>query len=91
MNTVFIFPGMLLNHVDKKDIKIPDDLENYNREEYPHWYVFAALHLGYTIDVYSLKHNAKIIGQIPDDKIRTITPTDLFQMGVEFSYNSDIV
>lgn len=85
MNTVFMFPGMLLTHVDKGDIKIPDDLENYNKEEYPHWFVFSTLHLGYTVDVYSLKDNAKIIGQIPDDKIKHVTIPELTEMGVYFA------
>ena len=65
-------------------LKMPEDFENYNPEEYPHFHVFMLVHLGQPIDIAALEDNANIIADIPENAIKSVTFNDLMEKGVVF-------
>ena len=84
MSGMFIFPGMFYNHIKDSKLKMPEDFENYDPEEYPHFHVFILTHLGQPIDVAALEDNANIIADIPENAIKSVTLNDLMEKGVVF-------
>lgn len=92
MNTLFIFPGQLMVQVEDNNPmkqKLPEDLDEYEAELFPHYHVFSTLHLGRGLDTSSVDPNARIIAEVPDDEIRTITLEQLQILGLDmYSPNS---
>jgi hypothetical protein len=82
---------MFRNHIDNSEIKQPENYENFNPDEYPHFNVFMITHLGNAFDPDNLKENADIIASIPDEQIRKVTYNDLIEMGVTFSCSGVLV
>lgn len=74
---------MLANTAEQSGIKVPTDPENFNKEEYPHFNVFAIVQSGRPMPT-ATSHweNARIIADIPDDQINLVTMADLENMGV---------
>ena len=84
MSGMFMFPGMFYNHIKDSKLKMPEDFENYDPEEYPHFHVFILTHLGQPIDIAALEDNANIIADIPENAIKSVTLNDLMEKGVVF-------
>lgn len=84
---MIVYKGLLDNHIADA-FPIPDDSENTDhndprvREKYPHWTVYVKLFCGSPIDVWSLGTNAKIIGRIPVERLKTMTVNDFINEGV---------
>lgn len=78
------FPGMLVPHASSAGMKVPKDPENFDANEYPHFYVYREFQLGRSI-LRGTSHweNAKIIAEIPEDRIRLVTFDELLELGVE--------
>lgn len=78
------FPGMLVPHSESAGMKVPKDPENFNANDYPHFYVYLEWQIGRPI-IRNTSHwdNAKIIANIPEDKIKLITYGELVNLGVE--------
>lgn len=87
---MFMFPEMFYNHIKDSKLKTPEDFENYNPEEYPHFHVFILTHLGQPIDIAALEDNANIIAGIPKENIKSVSFDDLLEMGVVFG-NGDLI
>lgn len=81
MGVALMFPGLLLNHIKDSGIKVPEDLENYNIEDYPHWHVYKVLHLGANLPAGALGENAKIIGKLSIEEVMKVTVQDLENLG----------
>lgn len=91
MNTVFFFEGMLVNYIPDEFLSmLPENIEEYDKNEYPHWYVFCQLHLGRPIDTDDLENNAKIIFGLSEKEIRTMTIDQLISLGCNF-YQPDYI
>jgi len=75
-------PKMLVPVAKHAGIKVPDNINNFNRAEYPHWVVYTTLQLGAPLP-YSTAHgdNAKVIAGIPDSRIRQITLKEVEELG----------
>lgn len=84
MSGMLMFPGMFYNHIKDSKLKMPEDFENYDPEEYPHFHVFILTHLGQLIDIAALEDNANIIADIPENAIKSVTINDLMEKGVVF-------
>ena len=82
------FPGMIADAAEQAGIKVPQDLENYDPQEFPHWTVFCNAQLG-TPQPYPGVHwdNAHVIAQIPDSEILKVTLKDLEKRGFCVGYS----
>ena len=75
------FPTMLVAPAKDAGIEVPDDLDNYDKELYPHFFVFCVVQLGRPMPHPSAHFdNAKIIGKISLNAIRQITPSQLMAL-----------
>lgn len=81
------FPDMLLAPAQEAGIKTPPSTENYDKNEYPHFYVYSAVQLGSPMPrPTSHWHNARVIAEVPDDKIKTLSFENLQALSVEVGY-----
>lgn len=85
---MFCFADMFRTHIKDSKLEMPEDFENYNPEEYPHFHVFMLTHLAQPICIEALEENANIIAEIPMENIKTVTYEQLEGMGVEFGYGT---
>lgn len=80
------YPEMLVNAAQEAKIKVPENVNNYNGNEYPHFRVFANCQLGISQSYMGCHFdNAKIIAAIPDDKIKTITWAEIIKLGFHYA------
>lgn len=84
MQIVFFFPRMFRTHIKDSNLKIPEDFDNFDPVEYPHFQVFLNVHLGRPIIVECLEDNANIIADIDEKDLMegNVTYQDLFDKGV---------
>lgn len=81
------FPEMLMEPANKADMMVPPDVRKYKSEEYPHFHLFCSAQLGQPMpDWTSHWDNAKVIAQIPLDKIKSITWDELKELGFKVGY-----
>lgn len=74
---MFMLDEMLVRFARDADIAVPPDLDEYDKEQFPHWEVYAAMQLGRPISGESPLLNAQVIAAIPDDRIRKVMATEL--------------
>ena len=84
MATTFYFEEMFRPHI-KGVLSLPEDMENYNPDEYPHWQVFKTIHLGNVFDISDLPANAEIINSFNEEEIKKVTIEQLVQKGLFLS------
>jgi hypothetical protein len=76
------FPEGLVGPAEQAGIKVPDDLESFDANAFPHWHVYCSAQLGSPMpSPDSHWRNATLVGAIPEEAIRTITPADLLARG----------
>lgn len=77
------FAGMLMSAAEKAGMKVPPNADEFDRDEFPHFNVFCAVQLGASMP-YPGCHwdNAKLIADLSDDEIKTITHTELVDRGL---------
>lgn len=76
------FPGMLVGPAKKAGIKVPDNPEEFDRNEYTHFFVFCQMQLGRRMPYAScVWDNAEIIASIPDEEIKKVSTTSILAMG----------
>jgi hypothetical protein len=80
---MFAFPEMFRSAAEAVKIKVPKDTDNYDPNECPHWAVFTRACFGQPMP-YPGCHfdNAKVIAQIPEDKIKEVTFDQLIENGL---------
>jgi hypothetical protein len=91
MTTMFLFNRMLAPHIDGTMMKLPEDFDNYNPEEFPHFHVFLLLHIATPINPAELKENADIIARISNEDIKEVTLEQLVEKGLWIENNSVLV
>lgn len=82
------FPSMLLSAAEQAGMKTPElgDNDEFDMNEFPHFAVFCNAQLGRRMsDMGEHWGNAKIIADIPEHEIRTITLGGLIDRGLSFS------
>lgn len=81
------FPEMLIGPATQAGMKTPDDPENFDPEEYPHFQVFLNIQLGAPLpSPNSHWVNAEVIAAIPDLEIRKISLDELVELGFEIGF-----
>ena len=73
MTTIFIFPGMYHPHIKDSKLKMPEDFDNYDPKEYPHFHLFIMAHSNMAFDPVDLEYNANLIAEIPEDRLNDIS------------------
>ena len=86
---MLVFPSMLINAADEAGIKHPDpnivDVKgSYKSKDYPHWVAFCKVQLCRTMEPGEHFTNAKIIANIPEADITTITLHELIELGLHY-------
>jgi len=76
------FPAMLIEPAKKAGIKIPDNVDDYDKEKFAHFFVFCFAQLGQSMP-YPSAHwdNAKIIASFSDEEIKLVTGKMLLEKG----------
>jgi hypothetical protein len=82
---MIVFPGMLVEAAKKAGMKVPEDPDNFQPEEYPHFDIFCTVQLCRRIRWGEHWDNAKVVAAIPDDKLKSVTLQDLLDAGLEYS------
>lgn len=77
------FPEMLVGPARQAGITVPDNVEDYDKEQFPHWIVYlTAQQLGTGLPCPAAQFdNARVIAAIPEDRIRKTTMADLIALG----------
>lgn len=77
------FPMMLIPAAKEAGMPIPEDADNFDSNEFPHFQVFCTIQLGRPM-VSMDEHwvNAEVIAAIPLDEIKTVTLNDLIARGL---------
>ena len=81
------YAEMLVSAAKAANITVPDDVEKYDPQKFPHWHVFCTIQLGAPMP-HPTAHweNARVIGQIPEGSIRTTTFEQLKELGIQVGY-----
>jgi hypothetical protein len=81
------FAQMLLAPAEKAGMKVPPSTETYDRNEFPHFFVYASIQLGSPMPTpTSHWHNARVIAEVDEEKIKTLSFDDLKNLGIEVGY-----
>jgi hypothetical protein len=76
------FASMLIRPAEAAGIPIPPDLDKFNDEDFIRWNIFCHMQLGQSMPSPGIHwENAKVIAAIPEDKLKTITPREILDMG----------
>ena len=77
------FPIMLVPHAKAAGMKVPEDVDEFDGNDFPHFHVFCNAQLGRPIPNWgsTVSDNAKVIAEIPDDKINKVTFGGLCEKG----------
>ena len=79
------FPSMLKQPAIEAGIKVPQDPNNYEPDDYKHFHAFCILQLGRSMKMDGEQwRNAKIIAKVPEDKIKAMTLEDFLVLGLEW-------
>lgn len=82
------FPEMVAPAAEEAGIKLPPDLEHYNKEQYPHWFVFCRMQLGQPMPYPGVDwDNAKVIALLDSEEITKVTPKRLLTMGFSIGFS----
>jgi hypothetical protein len=82
---MFAFPGMIAPAAKKAGMKTPVDPDDFDGNEFPHFFVYCNLQLGRPM-VFPGEHweNAKVVAAIPDDWIRSVTLEQMIERGFQY-------
>jgi hypothetical protein len=79
------FPSMLCDAAENAGMAVPPDPENFDREEYPHFWIFCALQLARSTPYHGVHwDNAKVIAGLEVEKLKTMMLSDFEAAGFQF-------
>lgn len=80
---MFAFPSMLLPAAKEAGMKVPENADDFDKKEFPRFDVFCILQLGAFMPYPSVVwDNARVIADIKDEEMSTITTKDLIDRGL---------
>ena len=80
------FPSMLVSAAEQAGMKVPDNPDDFNREDYKHFFVFCNAQLCRPMSPGEHWDNAKVIAEIPEEEITTVTLEDLIDRGLTIQF-----
>ena len=82
---MIVYPGMLEEVARRAGMKVPEDPEDFDEEEYPHFNVFCEVQLCRPVCYHGEhEHNARVVAKIPLSKIKKVTLKDLIKAGLVY-------
>lgn len=82
------FPVMIAAAAAEAGIKLPPDLEDYDKARYPHWFVFCHMQLGSPMPYPDVDwDNAKVVVAFNDSEILKVTPGQLDAKGFRTGFS----
>lgn len=78
------FPAMLIPAATEAGMPVPEDADNYDSNEFPHFYVFCAVQLGRPMNPGEHWDNAKVIAAVPEEVIRFVSVDYLVRNGLSW-------
>lgn len=80
-------PVLLVEPAQVAGMKVPADPDEFDPEEFPHFYVFLACQLGASMPDWSAHwDNAKVVAAVSEDRIREVTWEQLQANGFSVGY-----
>jgi hypothetical protein len=80
-------PEILIGPAREAGMKVPKDVWKFDPNLFPHFAVYLNAQMGVPMpSPTSHWHNAKVIAQVPDDKIVNVTMDQLEEMGFEIGH-----
>lgn len=77
-------PWLLASVAEQSGIKVPENIDEFEAEDYPHYFVFSRAQLGRRMPrPDSHWKNARLVRDIGPHKIQTITFAQLLALGFE--------
>ena len=81
---MIVIPSALVPAAEDAGIKVPENLEDFDSDKYPHWHVFMSAQLGVSMPSPGCHfENAKIIAALSDKEVLTITMKQLRAKGFQ--------
>jgi hypothetical protein len=81
--SMIAFPEMLIGAAEKAGIKVPPNPDEFERDDYMHFFVFSTVQIGAAMPYPGAPlDNAKMIAQISDEEIGQITYQELLDRGL---------
>ena len=76
------FTSMLVAPAAKAGMKVPLNVEDYDREEFMHFHVYELMQIGRPLP-HPAAHwdNAEVIAALSEDEVKQVTYTDLLAKG----------
>lgn len=83
------FPNMLLAPAKRAGMSVPDNADDFDIDQYPHFNIYCLVQLGASLP-YASAHwdNAHVVAIIPMDKIKTVTMNDLIAASLAIGNSS---
>lgn len=76
-------PGILASIARRAEIAVPDDLDAYEPDAYPHFHVFMIVQLGAPMPWADVAHeNAALIAKLPVSDLKKMTFEDFVARGI---------
>ena len=78
---------MLVPAALEAGIKVPDDVKNYDKEEYVHFFVYTAIQLGQALP-HPTAHwnNAHVVARFTAEELKLMTYQDFLDAGFEAGF-----
>ena len=77
------FTTMLVEPAKNAGMRVPENVEQYDPNEYPHFHVFCTVQIGAALPYpAAFRDNAHVIAGIHESKIRKVTMEDLMSLGL---------
>jgi len=83
------FPSILAAYAIEAGMKVPDNPDEFDKEQFPHFFIFCAMQLGAPMPHAAAGwENAKAIAAIPEEDLKTITADDIYKRGFQIGDSS---
>lgn len=78
------FPDILATMAEQAGMKVPENVEEYDKAEYPHFHVYCTLQIGAPMP-HTDSHwtNARIIAGLTEEQVKTYDFNDFVKAGLE--------
>lgn len=69
-------------------IKVPENLDEYDPNDFPHWHVYHSVQFGQPMPHWSAhRDNAKVVADVPESMIRIIKLSALIERGLAVGHS----